>query len=151
MNQEDFYKMAFMYTKSKEDALDIVQESIYKALRASDQVKEEAYMKTWFYRILINTSLTHMKRKDKVVSMDSISEIPLQESLDKEDKVDLYDALDRLADEDKTLIILRFFEDMKFKDIAELTGRNINSVKTRIYSALNKLRDILDCEVKIDA
>jgi RNA polymerase sigma-70 factor (ECF subfamily) len=61
--------------------------------------------------------------------------------------IDLHDALDCLNDEDKTLIILRYFEDLKFKDIAEITDSNINTVKTRIYKILSMLKIHLECEV----
>lgn len=54
--------------------------------------------------------------------------------------MDLQDAIDQLPPKYKTLIILRFFEDLKIHEIAAITDLNVNTVKTRLYSALKKLR-----------
>ena len=62
-NQEKLYRIAFSYSKNEEAALDIVQESIVKALKNISSLKEEKYVKTWFFRILINESLQYIKKK----------------------------------------------------------------------------------------
>ncbi|OOP66754.1 RNA polymerase subunit sigma-70, partial [Heyndrickxia oleronia] len=56
-NKEDFYRLAYSYVKNSEDALDIVQESIKQALIAKDFLKDSKSIKSWFYKIFINTSL----------------------------------------------------------------------------------------------
>ncbi len=53
---------------------------------------------------------------------------------------DLHEALDELPYRYKTIIILRFFEDLKLEEIAEITGENTNTVKTRLYRALKLMR-----------
>lgn len=60
-NQEQLYKMAYTYVKNKEDALDIVQDSICKAYVSYNTVKTTHYEKTWLIRILINTALDFIK------------------------------------------------------------------------------------------
>lgn len=62
--------------------------------------------------------------------------------------IDLYEAIDHLAPKQKTLIILRFFEDMKIEDIAMTLGVNSNTIKTRLYTALKKLRSNMEEKVK---
>ncbi|MET0958889.1 MAG: sigma factor, partial [Psychrobacillus psychrotolerans] len=54
-NQNAHYRLAYSYVKNKESALDIIQESIMKALNSIDSLEQIQYLKTWFYRILINT------------------------------------------------------------------------------------------------
>ncbi len=66
-NQERFYRVAYSYTKHQEDALDIVQSAVCKALEAYENIKNEDAIKTWFYRILINECLTVLKKRNKVV------------------------------------------------------------------------------------
>ena len=46
---ESMYRMAFVYMKNESDALDVVQESVVKAIKSSGQLKEESYMKTWLF------------------------------------------------------------------------------------------------------
>ena len=52
--QADFYRLAYSYVKNRDAALDVVQESIVKALTKIDSLREPAYLRTWFYRILLN-------------------------------------------------------------------------------------------------
>ena len=145
-NQERFYRVAFSYCKSREDALDIVQDSIYKALKSHKSIQTD-YFESWFYRILINTSISHLRKRK-----DSISYDPEAMTLGAEDKeyIDLYDAIDGLNLEDRSLIILRFFEDKKIKDVAEILNMNVNTVKTRLYRILKDLKIQLDPEVSYE-
>lgn len=140
-NQDKFYRVAFSYCKSKEDALDIVQDTILKALKSYKSIRTEAYLSTWFYRILINTSISHLRKRKDLISIEGINEA----SYEDQEFIDLYDAIDSLSPSEKTLIILRFFEDLKLLDIAEILEININTVKTRLYKILKKLK--LELEV----
>ncbi len=140
-NKESHYRTAYSYVKNKDDALDIVQESIYKALSSIERIEHVEFLKTWFYRILINTSIDHLRKRKKVTYVDDI--IVDIHSSTKEDTYkdfDLQDALDKLPDEYKTIIILRYFEDLKLEEIAQVLQQNLNTVKTRLYAGLKKLR-----------
>lgn len=64
-NQEKLYRIAFSYSKNEEAALDIVQEAITKALKNINKLSEESYIKTWFYRILINESLQYIRKNKR--------------------------------------------------------------------------------------
>lgn len=142
-NQEQFYKVAFSYVKSREDALDIVQEAIYKALKSYRKIKHPEYIRTWFYRILVNAAITHIRRNQKILIVEDMPD-PGHEP---KSYLDLYNALDYLNPDDKTIIILRYFEDLKFKDIAEITGLNLNTIKTKHKKILKILKEQLDWEV----
>ena len=67
-NQEKLYRVAFSYSKNEEAALDIVQEAITKALKNINKLREENYIKTWFYRILINESLQYIKKNKRIIT-----------------------------------------------------------------------------------
>jgi RNA polymerase sigma-70 factor (ECF subfamily) len=140
-NRETHYRLAYSYVRNKENALDIVQDAIVKALHSVDRLNELAYMKTWFYRIVVNTAIDFIRKHQRVTMMDDDildSFLPLQE--DEVTDMDLQNAIDRLPAKYKSLIILRFFEDLQIDEIAEVTGDNVNTVKTRLYAALKKLR-----------
>lgn len=140
-NQDQFYRVAYSYTKSKEDSLDIVQDAILKALKSYKSIREINYMKTWFYRILMNTCMSHFRKNKPLMLLDM--------EVQHEDKsyMDLYDALDFLSDLDKSIIILRYFEDLKFKEIAEVLNLNLNTIKTKHTKILKKLKKYLIEEV----
>ncbi|MCM3638387.1 sigma-70 family RNA polymerase sigma factor [Sporosarcina luteola] len=140
-NQHIYYRLAFSYVKNKENALDIVQEAIYKALLSIDRLDEVNYLKTWLYRIVVNTSIDFIRKHQRVSIMeDDVLESHLPTSENEMSDLDLQDAVDQLPPTYKTIIILRFFEDLKLDEIAEITGDNLNTVKTRLYTALRKLR-----------
>lgn len=62
--------MAFMYMKNEHDGIDIVQETILKAFEKINSLKEPAYFKTWLIKIVINTSLSKLKMKEKLIQFD---------------------------------------------------------------------------------
>jgi RNA polymerase sigma-70 factor (ECF subfamily) len=138
-NQENIYRFAYSYVKNEQDALDVVQEAVYKAIKSIDGLKKTEYYKTWFYRIIINTSLTYIKKNKKYILMDSVISETV-EMPDQGENIDLYDAIEGLKDDYKSIITLRFFADMKIEDIASITNLNINTVKTRLYKALKILK-----------
>lgn len=139
--------MAFGYMKNEQDALDAVHDAVVKILQNRSQVKSPEYFETWAYRILINECLMALRRQKKVVYLQE--DDSLEDSTDRtgkqEEYVDLYHSMDRLPAKLKTVVLLRFFEDMPFDKIAEVTGDNINTVKSRLYKALKLLK--LDLEV----
>lgn len=55
--KENYYRLKYSYVRNPEDALDIVQESAYKAISSAESLKNPDYIKTWLYRIVVNTSL----------------------------------------------------------------------------------------------
>lgn len=139
-NKNSFYRIAYSYTKNEDDALDVVQESIYKALYSVEGLKEISSVKSWFYKILVRTSIDYIRKNKKYINMVDISQINDNGKNDKYKDLDLQEALDRLDIEYKTIVILRYFEDLKIDEIASILDENINTVKTRLYSALKKLR-----------
>lgn len=147
-NRESHYRLAYSYVKNKESALDIIQESIVKALNRIDQLHEISFLKTWFYRILINTSIDFIRKHQRVTVMESDTiDAFLPKLEDKLVDLDLQDAIDQLPPQYKTLIILRFFEDLKITEVAEIVNLNVNTTKTRLYRALQILRLEIEGEI----
>lgn len=145
--QTDFYRLAMSYVKNRDAALDVVQEAIVKALSKVDTVREPAYLKTWFYRILINEAMNHFRRNRNLISLEEVMADRAAEPRDPGERLDLYDAIDRLSFPEQTVIKLRYFEDMKLEEIAQATGTNLNTVKSRLYKAIRKLKDMTGEEI----
>ena len=145
-NQEKMYKTAFTYVHDRDEALDIVQESIAKALQNINKLKYEEYVKTWFYRILINESLQHIKKnkRNNLYEIENLeneiadySEIPIE-------NIEIYKCINKLNEKIRTVIILRFFEDMKIEEIAYSTRTNENTVKSRLYKGIQELKKMIE-------
>lgn len=140
-NKESHYRLAYSYVKNPEDALDIVQESIYKAISTLDTLKTTSYLKTWFYKILVNSSIDFLRKRKRLTVVDDeiLLNFNLSEIDDYED-IDLHRALEELPVQYRSVVVLRFFEDLKIEDIAIILDENVNTIKTRLYKALELLR-----------
>ncbi|WP_297716722.1 RNA polymerase sigma factor [Intestinimonas sp.] len=145
--QTEFYRLAMSYVKNRDAALDVVQEAIVKALSKVDTVREPAYLKTWFYRILINEAMNHFRRNRNLVSLEEVMADRAEEGRDPGERLDLYDAIERLSLPEQTVIKLRYFEDLKLEEIAQATGTNLNTVKSRLYKAIRRLKDMTGEEI----
>lgn len=143
-NEDKIYKFTYGYVKNQDIALDLVHESIVKGIQKRDTIKEKKYLKTWFYRILINECLGFFRKRNKVLFFEEIKDIEnlgqVDRFADNNDNIDLYDAIDKLPTKLKTIIMLRFFEDMSLEEISQTIKTNVNTVKSRLYKALEILK-----------
>lgn len=140
-NKENIYRLAYSYVKNKEDALDIVQESIYKALTSMDVLKDPEAVKSWLFRIVVNTSLDFLRKHKRVQVIDDEDlEFYSAGVEDVYPDMDLERTLEELPLKYRSVIVLRYFEDMKIEEVAEILNENVNTVKTRLYQALKMLR-----------
>jgi RNA polymerase sigma-70 factor, ECF subfamily len=140
-NKESHYRLAYSYVKNKDAALDIVQESILKALNSVDSLANAEHIKTWFYRILVNTSLDVLRKQGKLSYVDDIVlDLNSEAKDDIYENLDLQTAMDNLPHNYRLIISLRYFEDLKLEEIAAILGENLNTVKTRLYAGLKRLR-----------
>ena len=141
---EKFYRLAYSYVKNEQDALDVVQESAYRAIRDCGKLKEEKYLSTWIYRIVINASIDFLrKQKQERMSLDEV-EIPYEDHYREDDPLELLSALE---EKDRAIVILKFFEGWKLEEIAQVLEMNLNTVKARLYRALKKLKIALEPEI----
>ena len=138
---ERFYRLAYSYVHNEADALDIVQESACKAITQCKNLKDTEKLLPWLCRIVVNTSLDLLRSQ---VKEQPTEELPETATEDKYEEFDLKEALNRLKPENRTIVILRYFEDMKLEDIALVVDENVNTVKARLYRSLKKLRVQLD-------
>ena len=145
-NQEKLYRVAFSYLKNEESALDVVQESIEKALKNIYQLKEKEYIKTWFYRILINECLQYIKKNKRIITcelQEIENKIEWNDNITTEG-IDIYNHIQKLNEKVRTVIILRFFEDMKIEEIEKKKKTNVNTVKSRLYKGLKELKNLIE-------
>jgi RNA polymerase sigma-70 factor, ECF subfamily len=137
------YRMAYMYVKNENDALDIVQDVIYKAFISINSLKNPRYFSTWLSRILINSALDFIKKNERVILTNEVDVLPKEQNLRIEEKMDLAGAIERLDIQYKTVIILRYYEDLTIKQIAEMLHCPEGTIKTRLHRAINLLKSDL--------
>ena len=136
-NYNSYFRLAYSYVHNEADAGDIVQNGAYKAILHSNSLRKEEYASTWVYRIMLNEIFRFLK-KEVTVSYEEMDMEPGRE--DEYENIDLRRALDSMSHKDKAVIELKYFEDMKFDEIAETLGENVSTVKSRLYRGLQKLK-----------
>ena len=134
---QSLYRLAYSYVKNPDDAMDIVQASAYKAILHSDEMRNQDTIKGWLCRIVVNTALDLLRRRSREPSVD---EIPETGQEDHYEDTDVLRALDILDEREKTVVMLRYFEDLKLSEIVQITGENLNTVKSILYRSLRKLK-----------
>jgi RNA polymerase sigma-70 factor, ECF subfamily len=134
------YRMAFLYVKNENDALDILQETIYKAFISIQNLKEPNYFSTWLSKILINTSLDFIKKRNRVIPFEEVEQPKNHHQQKMEEKLDLMEAIKKLDAQYKSAIILRYYKDLTIKQIAEILECPEGTVKTNIHRGLQKLK-----------
>lgn len=139
-NQARFYRLAYSYLKDREEALDAVQTAICRALEKQDSLHEPEALRTWFYRILVNISTDLLRQRKRVtfVPPDALDCGSYEDPLPADDS--LSRRVDALPPEIQTIVKLRFYEELSLKEISAVTGWNLSTVKTRLYTGLKKLR-----------
>ena len=141
-NQNRLYSVAYSYTRHQEDALDVVQSAVCKALEAYESIKNEDAIRTWFYRILINECLTVLKKRKRFwLAGDGPEQEEAYYEKGYEQTGDIERELDRLDLDVQGIIKLRFFEELSLQEISSITGLKLNTVKTKLYRGLKELKE----------
>lgn len=141
-NQAKFYRLAYSFVLQQEAALDVVQNAIVRALENYQKIRDMSFLATWFYRVLVNECYAYLKSNKRLV-LYMPDEMPEESYLEKayegyQDEVFL--EVVKLPEKIRTVILLRFYEEMSLNEIAIITKTNLNTVKTRLYSGLKKLK-----------
>ncbi len=139
--QVQLYRIALSYVKNREDALDIVSESVYQALVNLKSLRQPSYFNTWIIRIVINQAINSSRRRQRAEQGAQLqAETSNPHGLNSDDSIDLYAAIDRLSENERAVIILKYCEDLTLAQVADVLQRPLGTVKTRLHSALKALR-----------
>lgn len=142
LEKEKLYRIAYTYMRNEEDAVEVFQQTVLSAIESIHTLREPAYFSTWLTRICINQSVTTLRKKNKLVVMDDIAEHLLAKNQpeDLDYKMDVVDALGKLPEKYKTVLLLRFYQDFSIKQIMEILDCPEGTVKTNIHRGLALLK-----------
>lgn len=146
----ELYKISYLYTKNQDDALEAIDETVYKSFISIKKLKKPEFFKTWIIRILINECITLLKKKNKIILENDNTkfEIPCNDNYDVTIEFeDLYDAINILNDKQRTAIVLRYFQDFKISEISEVMEMSDNTVKSHIRRGILSLKKSLGEEL----
>lgn len=138
IDQRDrFYRMAYSYVRNEQDAMDIVQEVAYKAVKNLKKLRKPEYAETWLFRVTINTSLDFLRKRSHEQIGFYIEE---KGANDDYDSLMVIDMLRQLDNTSRAVIILHSLEGKTFLQISSIIRKNVNTVKTLYYKALQILK-----------
>lgn len=138
MYENQLYRTAFLYVKNHEDALDITQETAFKAFTSIHQLKNEDHFLTWITKILIRCSYKLLANKKDVSELEM--DIPDPRKVLTIERIDIIEALNTLPLHYQSIIIQFYFHDFSLHTISEVTGFPENTVKTYLSRAKAELR-----------
>lgn len=141
---EALYRYAYRLSGSAADAEDLTQEAFCKAQTNLSQLRDAERAKPWLFSILRNAYLhrTRAERQQHFVSLDAAADVaePLNDSLPEIEPESLQQALAELPEVFRTPVILYYFEDFSYRDIAEQMDLPIGTVMSRLARAKAHLR-----------
>lgn len=135
-NYSKYYRLAFSYVHNEADAMDVVQEAAYKAILKSDSLKQVEFVDTWIYRIIVNEAFSLLRKRKETMDIEEAEAI----HQDTYEDMDLKNAIEALNPKDRTIVTLRFFEEKRLEEIAEILNENLSTVKSRLYRVMSKLK-----------
>ena len=153
--EADVFRLALSMVNDAFIASEITQETFLSALRSLRSYREGSSLKAWLYTIALNTSRSYL-RKQKVLqklrdSLGALFRLEIQTSVSPEDKTiqnekekAVWLALNKLDEEHRTVIVLRYFQNLPAADIAEILSIPEGTVHSRLHTARERLRKVLE-------
>lgn len=139
------HRLAFALTKNTHDASDVVQETFIKVYRHAHTFDLGQPFQPWFYRILVNEAkrLFQQRAKDAVqMETEKIEFFHQSQTINSFDLLDI--ALEKLNENERMILVLKYIHSFTEKEIATMLDLNVNTVKTRLYRARQKMKSIME-------
>lgn len=139
------FKVCRLYCHTPQDRQDLFQEIVVQLWRSYPSFRGEARISTWLYRIALNTAISGLRRKRRLITGIDPGELPaelqdIQYSAEKEEQLQLlYQAIDRLTEVEKALTML-YLEDRTYQEMEDILGISQNNLRVKMNRIKEKLR-----------
>lgn len=151
-HQKGMWRLIRRYVKNDADAADVTQLAFVRAFRGLAGFRGTATVRSWLYRIAINCALSwlrdHRREQPAELADDLLTEDnPAHAQLsERDDRIRLRAAIAQLPPKQKLVLELRVFDDLAFKEVADLADCSENTAKVNFHYAVKRLRDILGAD-----
>lgn len=136
---QNMYKAARSILSNEEDVADAISETILTCWEKMGQLREDRYFRTWMTRILINKCKDMIRKRNILFPTDETPEIEYHDS--SFENMEWKEALEKLEEKYRTVIILYYVEGFKTSEIAQILDIPENTVRTRLARARKKAAD----------
>lgn len=148
-HQKGMWRLIRRYVKNDADAADVTQLAFVRAFRGLAAFRGTATVRSWLYRIAINCALSwlrdHRREQPAEIGEDALTDdnpAPARLSA-SDDRARLRAAIAQLPPKQKLVLELRVFDDLAFREVADLANCSENTAKVNFHYAVKRLRDIL--------
>ena len=152
--ERKIYGFIYRYVGDREEARDLTQETFVKAYKNLGRLSDHRRFSSWLYKIALNECRMRFRRRrwDTVPLPESV-EAPLtkaddptpEQALASKEKVQLLrEALLKLPEEQKTVILMKEYQGLKFREIAQILDLPLSTAKSRMYLGLKTLRRLME-------
>ncbi|TWT01563.1 sigma-70 family RNA polymerase sigma factor [Planomicrobium sp. CPCC 101079] len=147
LHKEALLRTALAFLKNEHEALEALQETTYRAFKKIHTLKEPSYAKTWLIRIMINYCQDQIKKDKRHIRNGQAADSSVSDDLAQ---LELQEALSTLSPTEQQLIYMKYFQDVKIKDIAAIEKIPEGTVKSRLHKTLRRLRSHFEGKGEID-
>ena len=142
--KQTIYKVCYFYSKDTDEVNDLFQEVLINLWKGFETFRGESNLKTWIWRVSLNTCNTQERKKKS-----SVQTVPLSVDIDLYNDTDvkskqiqmLYERINRLEVFDRAIILL-WLENMSYQDIADVMGISLSSITTRLFRIKEQLKSM---------
>lgn len=145
---EQLYWQIRRFVLSHDDANDVLQNAFIKAWQGIGSFHGDSKLLTWLSRIAINESLDFLRRQKNIVTMSTDDESGIANTLMADDYFDgdeteaqLQEAIATLPEVQRTVFLLRYYDDMKYSDISSMLGTSEGALKASYHIAVKKISE----------
>lgn len=152
-HKDKAFNLAFRICGNREEAEEIAQDAFVKAFRSLKNFRKKSSFATWLYRIVYTTSISLVRTRKKGVlsledfpadAVDFMGTDKTEEDAEEEYRNSLVSfALQKISEEERGIVTLYYFNELKIEEISEITGISRQNIKVKLFRARARMADIL--------
>lgn len=158
--KDKIYHLAYRMTGNAQDAEDVVQETFLRVYSNLEKYDDQQKFSTWIYRIATNLCIDRLRKRRATYSLDaemndgesndwysmlpSNEETPENQLVLSETQTQIRESIDALPEKYKSIVILRYLQDLSLQEISDILKMPITTIKTRLHRGREYLRKKLD-------
>jgi RNA polymerase sigma-70 factor (ECF subfamily) len=149
--QRGIYRLCYRYVNNHEDANDLTQEVFLRAWRAIGRFRGQSAFSTWLYRIGVNACLNFRAARRPVTqelpeTLADPGKGAAQQAQEAQQARQVREAVSRLPEKQRATLILKVYHELTHKEVAQILGSSVGTVKANLFHALGNLRKLVAVE-----
>jgi len=153
--EQDVFRLALSIVNDATEAHEITQETFIAALKSLHAYQEKKSLRAWLYTIGLNLSRSHLRKRRLVERLRNtlinifqvdaqIQSSPEEVAIQNEKETLIWEALNKLAERYRMVVVLRYFHELSITEISEILSINEGTVHSRLHTARQRMKNALE-------